>query len=322
MSEPLVTIIVPVYNAGPMLRPALDSLAVQTHENVEVLLVDDGSTDGSRAVCEEYAAADPRFVVLSSPHLGPAGARNVGLEHWRGDLLMFADADDLVDRRYVERLLEVLDGGDAPVATCLAQDVFGDPPAGWRCEDAPTTPRHIPLEETDFRQAWSHRVVWGAAFRREAVEGLRFDERYAVSTDTLFMAQVLRRVGAVTHVDERLYCYAMRSGSVSKGRLDERKLDDLRVWEQVMGIFRDGPRLPYVSAGAMMARHSLEALESLARREPRDCELERRAVACLRRSWRFAPLISRWPLRRVKAALFALVPGLMLWRERNRRDRA
>ncbi len=269
MLGPLVSIIVPLYNAESTLRRALDSLARQTYPNIEVLLVDDGSTDGSRMICEEHAALDPRFKVLSSPHRGVAAARNVALGQWRGDLLMFADADDVVDDRYVGRLLEVLEWGDSPVATCIAHDCHGEPPEDWRCDDEPGEPRRITLGDYDFTRRWSHRVLWGAIYRREVVEGLRFDERFASSTDTLFAVQVLMRAGSVSHVDEELYCYVMQPESVSKGHYDRRKFDDILVWEEIVRLLSDGPALPRETAALMTFTHAYAALKKMAvQRDP------------------------------------------------------
>ena len=88
---PLVSIIVPVYNYKAYLCRCLDSIAAQTLADWECLVVDDGSSDGSAAVCDEYAAKDPRFVVIHKENGGVSSARNAGLESARGEFLMFCD---------------------------------------------------------------------------------------------------------------------------------------------------------------------------------------------------------------------------------------
>ena len=90
---PIISIILPVYNAEKYLGKCLDSLKVQTFPDIEILCVDDGSQDGSRRICEEYMLAGKRFKLLSQPNSGPAAARNLGLRNAAGRYLMFCDAD-------------------------------------------------------------------------------------------------------------------------------------------------------------------------------------------------------------------------------------
>ena len=95
--NPLISIIVPVYNVEPYIRKCLDSILSQTYYNWEAILVDDGSTDQSGAICDEYAKKDARFVVVHKQNEGVAKARITAFEHSRGQLITFIDADDYVD---------------------------------------------------------------------------------------------------------------------------------------------------------------------------------------------------------------------------------
>lgn len=90
----LVTIIVPVYNTGAYLSPCLESLIAQTHRDLEIILVDDGSTDGSGAICDDFARRDERIKVIHQKNSGVSAARNAGLENASGTYLTFVDADD------------------------------------------------------------------------------------------------------------------------------------------------------------------------------------------------------------------------------------
>ena len=93
---PLLSIVVPIYNVEPYLAECLKSLAAQTLEDFEVIMVDDGSLDGGRRLAEDFAARDSRFALLDQPHQGPGPARNLGLRHARAPFLAFADAVDVV----------------------------------------------------------------------------------------------------------------------------------------------------------------------------------------------------------------------------------
>lgn len=108
MEQPLISIIVPVYNAEPYLDNCLDSIAAQTWENLEVWLVDDGSTDASPALCDARAAADSRFHVLHQANAGVSAARNAALERATGQYLQFVDGDDYLPSTATERLVRTL----------------------------------------------------------------------------------------------------------------------------------------------------------------------------------------------------------------------
>ncbi|MFV8211700.1 SP_1767 family glycosyltransferase [Streptococcus pluranimalium] len=102
---PLVSIIVPVYNVRNYLKRCLDSLVQQTYSTIEILLVNDGSTDGSAAICQEYAEQDARFRLFHQDNQGVSAARNLALDQVKGDYITFVDSDDFVDGRYIEELV-------------------------------------------------------------------------------------------------------------------------------------------------------------------------------------------------------------------------
>lgn len=115
---PIISIILPVYNAEKYLGKCLDCLKVQTFPDIEILCVDDGSQDGSRRICEEYVLADKRFKLLSQPNSGPAAARNLGLRNAAGRYLMFCDADDWYQPDICEKLLKAITASQTDIAIC------------------------------------------------------------------------------------------------------------------------------------------------------------------------------------------------------------
>ena len=118
--DPLVSIIVPVYNVKPYLNRCVDSLLGQSYQNMELLLVDDGSTDGSEALCDEYAAQDVRVRVLHKKNGGLSDARNAGVDAAKGEYLSFVDGDDWVSPYYIENLYRALEQAGADFsASCF-----------------------------------------------------------------------------------------------------------------------------------------------------------------------------------------------------------
>ena len=116
--EPLVSVIVPVYNVHSYLRESLDSLLDQTYKNLEIIIIDDGSTDGSGELCDEYGEKDTRVVVIHQPNRGISAARNAGLEIFKGDYVAFLDSDDALDSCFVEKSISSLLSSDADMVIC------------------------------------------------------------------------------------------------------------------------------------------------------------------------------------------------------------
>ena len=116
--EPLVSVIVPVYNVHSYLRESLDSLLDQTYKNLEIIIIDDGSTDGSGELCDEYGEKDTRVVVIHQPNRGISAARNAGLEIFKGDYVAFLDSDDALDSCFVEKSISSLLASDADMVIC------------------------------------------------------------------------------------------------------------------------------------------------------------------------------------------------------------
>ncbi|MCM1500999.1 MAG: glycosyltransferase [Clostridium sp.] len=126
MEQPKVSVIVPVYNVMPYLRKCIDSIVNQTYEQLEILLVDDGSTDGSGKVCDEYAEHDCRVRVIHKKNGGLSDARNVGIEAATGEYVAFIDSDDFVSEAFIEVMLKALCDSHADMSMVKRESAFWD----------------------------------------------------------------------------------------------------------------------------------------------------------------------------------------------------
>lgn len=115
---PMISIIIPVYNVRPYLRCCVDSVISQTYYNLEIILVDDGSTDGSGKICDEYAEKDKRIHVIHKKNGGLSDARNVGIKASTADYIIFIDSDDYIMKQYVKHLARILFKNNADIAIC------------------------------------------------------------------------------------------------------------------------------------------------------------------------------------------------------------
>ena len=190
MEQPLISIIVPVYNAEPYLDNCLDSIAAQTWENLEVWLVDDGSTDASPALCDARAAADSRFHVLHQANAGVSAARNAALERATGQYLQFVDGDDYLPSTATERLVRTAGATGADLVIGRFWRVAGTRKAlqGHIRREGVFTRREFAEEMLKAPANFYYGVLWNKLYRRSIVEegGLRCDPEVSWCEDFLF----------------------------------------------------------------------------------------------------------------------------------------
>ena len=182
---PIVSVVVPVYNSENVLRETLESILGQTLREIEVICVDDGSTDRSLEIMREYAAKDPRLIILSQPHANAGAARNIGLSRARGIYLSFLDSDDLFESDMLEKAYAEARWTDADIVAYRCDfylsemDLYED--ATWTIQKD-LLPSHRPFSLTDVENnafllfnSWA----WDKLFRRDFVlkNNLQFQEQ-------------------------------------------------------------------------------------------------------------------------------------------------
>lgn len=185
--KPAVSIIVPVYNVKAYLAECLDSILGQDFTDFELLLVDDGSTDGSGVVCDRYAAADSRVQVLHKPNAGVSSARNEGLDHARGTWIMFVDADDLLSPDALSSMMANAAGNDADIIQ-LGIKTF----AGSFKGSSPAPVSQKMVSAGDYINGLMQYSIPGGPvaklYRRAAIDNhhLRFDTGLKIGEDVIF----------------------------------------------------------------------------------------------------------------------------------------
>lgn len=223
-----VSVIVPVYNAAPYLPRCLDSLCAQTLDDCELLLVDDGSTDSSPAILEDYRARCPEKIrVLRLENGGQGRARNRALELARGDYIGFADSDDWAEPDMLEALWTAAEREGAPLAACDALEERED-----------GAPRYLPLSAQE--SALKSTAVWNKLARRELFEGVRFAERKLWYEDLPVAASLVLRAGKLALVPRPLYHYRCGHSSTMNNRNAAKNLDLLTVLDSMRGDVERG----------------------------------------------------------------------------------
>lgn len=237
-TEDLISVIIPVYNVKPFLRTCLDSVFAQTFRSLEIILVDDGSTDGSGEVCEDLAASDSRVRVIHQANGGLSAARNTGIETSTGAWLYFLDSDDALSPVTLAHLWTACVRTRADVAVGdfvrFSEDSALQERRSFSTEALGTTET---LRRMLMNQGFGHQA-WGKLFRRQLWETLRYPvgllyEDYAVIYDVMLGAS---KVAAVT---DALYFYRMQEGSIMHSRIGERNLTLLDTSARVTQMLSD-----------------------------------------------------------------------------------
>lgn len=218
MLQPLVSIIIPVYNLADYLPQCLDSVQGQSYENIQVLLVNDGSTDASLAICREYARRDSRFQLIDKANSGVSDSRNQALDRTEGKYIQFLDGDDWLTPDATEALVHAAESTGADLV--LAHF--------YRVADERMAPRgHIKKERVLTRQEFAEEmmkapanyyygVLWNKLYRRSIIDSrrLRFDSQVNWCEDFLFNLEYIERVRLVSAVPKPIYYYRKRENSL------------------------------------------------------------------------------------------------------------
>ena len=228
---PLITVIVPVYKVLPYLRRCVDSILHQTFTDFELILVDDGSPDGCGAVCDEYAAQDPRVRVIHKENGGLSSARNAGLAVARGELIWFIDSDDHIDPGLLEQAAEGIRGYDMVSFDFCSVDEDGSVlqrfryrygPASWENEQE----LFDYYLDVYFRRAiWS---VWSRLFRKSIIDehGLFFEDNNKIYAEDLYFTFLyLLHCRSINCLDAAGYHYTLRKGSIMDVQAGRHNLD-------------------------------------------------------------------------------------------------
>ena len=245
-----ISIIVPVYNARGYLVRCLESLISQTYKNLEIILVNDGSTDGSGAVCDEFSCRDSRVQVIHQKNAGVSAARNAALVRARGDYVFFLDADDVLPANS----LETLSGKMSPTAL-----VSGSMRQIWNhaiCDEGLALPDRAFSVEEMLRLLFHEEelgyqgFLWNKLFDLRLIReyGIRFDPQIRYNEDRLFITEYLLHCNAAYMISDVVYLYRIHAASAQGSigaAFKSAALTELDAFEKMQGLL--DPKYPELS---------------------------------------------------------------------------
>lgn len=299
----LISVIIPVYNVELYLRKCIASVQQNTYPYLEIICINDGSTDLCGCILDEMAAQDSRIRVIHQANQGVAAARNAGLENASGEFIAFIDSDDFIHPRYFETLLNCLTETNADMAVCGCRKYTENENVDVEAY------LHIKYRKIDdqefFKHYYTRHMIWARLYRKTHLRNIRFTADVRMADDTLFNLRTTASIESpvVYETDAMLYYYLQRSSSIVHTGKAERMIDTgnwyFKHREMVMREY-DGAwnwmLLVHVIKATLSYRHTVRYIH-------RDDESVRHADRILRMSYQDL----------LKTKKYAVKDSVVLW---------
>ncbi len=244
-----ISIVVPVYNVEVYLDRCIKSILSQTHPDLEIILVNDGSTDSSGEICEYYSKIDKRIIVIHKENGGQSSARNTGIDIARGDYIGFVDSDDYVHQTMYKILFDLAINNDSDIVMCDYYELDEIEAEKQKMNDKNlqvdlvknTTIEHLSnlqaLNLLNDTNRGTYAIACNKLFKRHLFNNLRFIEG-RIYEDVFLAHRILYRCRKLTYIDLRLYYYIQRQGSTVNSPFTTRKFDKLYAMKDRADFFR------------------------------------------------------------------------------------
>ncbi len=226
----MISVIVPVYNVEKYLERCVKSIVAQTYKDLEILLIDDGSTDKSGKMCDDFQQTDSRIKVFHKQNGGLSDARNYGIEHSAGEFISFVDSDDYIDEKMLETLHRLITENDADLAVCSAMDVF----------EGKEVTQVKEIKEFNLNKVESYKYMLrgdgipsacNKLYKRQTVGNVRFPVG-KLYEDGFFTPQILKKVEKTAVTSKPMYYYFRRADSITTKPFRKGDLDVIEAYDK------------------------------------------------------------------------------------------
>lgn len=239
-----VSIIVPVYNVAEYLEDCLNSLVNQSYENIEIILINDGSKDNSLKILKTFAEKDLRIKVFDNENHGVSYTRNFGLKNSTGEYVAFVDSDDIVAKNYIEVLVNSLELNNADMSICSFVSFKDQQPNFTNAENNKVFTNNL---ETVF-YTFTRGMPWGKLFKRELLikNNIKFNEEVYICEDLFFNMQYASNCKSFVFNSSKLYGYLQREGSAVRNNVSPRWFTVLKTYGFLFDNYLDNSVYPYI----------------------------------------------------------------------------
>lgn len=238
--ESLISVIVPVYNISEFIPQCLKSLIAQTHQNLEIIVIDDGSTDNSGEVCDYIANnnTQKKIIVIHAKNRGVSAARNTGLLHAHGEYIGFVDGDDWVEPEMFKCLLENLQNNEADLSVCgVRYDYHENEIPIHRSSSIETYNQELLFQQMFFDKNFCG-YTWNKLFVASKIKNIRFNEAIYMCENFDLMSRYAQLCNKCVYTKDQFYHYRQRLGSMTGDlKFSSRKLTMLTAYENILQIY-------------------------------------------------------------------------------------
>ena len=229
MKKILLSIVVPVYNVENYLKKCVDSLLNQTNDNYEIIIVNDGSTDNSLKICEEYSK-NKKIKLYTKKNGGLSSARNYGIDKASGEYIAFVDSDDWVTNDYVEKITDTIN--DNKNSDLITYDIISIND-GW--QDGVTRKIYKNFDSMDkhnfIQECFNPSFAWARVYKKELIEKIKFPKENYWYEDMATTPIVLAKSKNMKYIDKPLYYYRQRNTSITNSYMNPKTLGVIKAWD-------------------------------------------------------------------------------------------
>ncbi|TCI57448.1 glycosyltransferase family 2 protein [Exiguobacterium sp. SH1S21] len=232
----LVSVIVPIYNSEKYIERCIKSILSQSHNNIELILIDDGSIDSSLSICRKYSSIDDRVKIQSTENMGVSCARNLGLELANGDFIGFVDSDDYIDHRMYESMLKRIkkDNSDMAVLTKYTIKSKKQKDLNLLSDNISNTLALTYLYQLSFPTS-----LWAYLFVKNSISEKRLNEKIHFFEDLEFLSRILMDSKSISLCHEKAYNYIQHDESANSQPINEKRMSSLEVYNIVSKQLKD-----------------------------------------------------------------------------------
>lgn len=237
---PIITVVVPVYNVSDYVPKCLDSLVSQTADNIEIIVVDDGSTDDSGKICDTYAKSHDNVKVIHVENGGLSKARNIGINAAHGEFIGFVDGDDWVEPEFYQNLLNLIVANNSDLSSCGVKYDYDNGEQQLYKEDIV----NVSDQEQIYKLLINDKNIYGYAcnklFKTEVVKQILFDEELYSSEDIDFCSKYAMKCESMAYNHSELYHYRQRIGSMTgEFAYSWRKLSVIEAYQRLINVYEE-----------------------------------------------------------------------------------
>jgi len=217
MSSRLVSIIIPVFNLEPYIKKCIDSLIAQTYFNIEIIIIDDGSTDSTADIIQELSLNDSRIKLIKGNHGGTAVARKLGIQNALGEYITFVDGDDWMDEDGIETMISTFSARDCDIVVAQHRKVFlQEDTVRYEYKDDYPFDTIDPLSFMDIINERRDFTLWAKMFKKDLFDNILFHEGVPLGQDGLVLKQIILKSNVIKSTNKTVYNYLYRQGSAMR----------------------------------------------------------------------------------------------------------